>query len=138
MLVVVVIASACSSSHHASPPTDGATIHAPSDSSPTTGRATDDSYPSTSTTTLPYKVQLRCLDEMLIGLTSNEAQLARQLEEELAAHSPSAGGTDAAHSAVLRQIAKVNALILQLQQGKLRQQVCASTSPAGNQIISAP
>jgi len=87
---------------------------------------------ASSSTTLSFDAQFRCLDAQRVQLTTLEEQLNNQLNEELAAHSPNAGATDASHQAVLRQIAAVNSRILRLQQGDPPEIEC------GDDVIRLP
>jgi hypothetical protein len=56
------------------------------------------------------------LDAQRVQLKTLEEQLNQQLTAELAAHSPNAGATDAAHQAVLREQSDVQQHILQLDE----------------------
>ena len=97
----------------------------------TRGSAGDKSAASlsvTSTTVSPARLcqekltsvnsRLKFLFGQQVALRTQEQQVNAQLTAELAAHSPNAGATDAAHQAVLREQADIQQRILRLSESR--------------------
>ena len=72
-----------------------------------------------------FNQQWRFLDTQRVQLKALEQQLNDKLTTELAAHSPNAGATDAAHQATLREQADVQERILRLAESR----PCTSATP---------
>jgi hypothetical protein len=65
-----------------------------------------------------WSSQFHFLDAQRVQLQTLEQQLSQRLTAELAAHSPNAGATDAAHQAVLRAQSDVQQRILRLEESR--------------------
>jgi hypothetical protein len=65
-----------------------------------------------------FNQQFRILDVRRVQLKNLEQQLNDQLTAELAAHSPNAGATDAAHQATLREQSDIQQRILRLSESR--------------------
>src|SRR5262249_7720255 len=70
------------------------------------------------------------LDAQRVQLAALEHQLNQQLTDELAAHSPNAGATDAAHQAVLREQSDVQQRILKLDESRPTASILTVLTPA--------
>lgn len=91
----------------------------------------DDCHASTATTTVApaaWCAQIEALDAQHVHLETLERSVNDQLNTEIAANSPNADLTDAAHQAVLREQSDIQQRILDLEQARPAQAPCRPTA----------